>query len=239
MDYSAASALMGMVWEQTRVAVMVPGLKMMVRVCLALSVMLFVERVYMGIVILLVKFSGPCNPKKCYNREPLEHEDDVDIDIDIELGNSTYPMVYKLSIGAACALSWPSDRIIIQVLDDSTDPHIKEMVKTECKRCESKGALKQGLMHTYVHLCDYVAIFDADFQPQPHFLLQTIPFPIHNPQLALVQARWTFVNADECLMTRMQEMSLDYHFKVEQEVGSSAYGFFGFNGTAGVWRLSA
>jgi hypothetical protein len=25
-------------------------------------------------------------------------------------------------------------------------------------------------------------------------------------------------------------MSLDYHFKVEQEVGSSTYAFFGFNG---------
>lgn len=38
------------------------------------------------------------------------------------------------------------------------------------------------------------------------------------------------MNADECLMTRMQEMSLDYHFTVEQEVGSSTYAFFGFNG---------
>ena len=38
------------------------------------------------------------------------------------------------------------------------------------------------------------------------------------------------VNSDECLMTRMQEMSLDYHFTVEQEVGSSTYAFFGFNG---------
>lgn len=35
------------------------------------------------------------------------------------------PQVYQLSIGAACGLSWPSDRIIIQVLDDSTDPAIK------------------------------------------------------------------------------------------------------------------
>lgn len=33
--------------------------------------------------------------------------------------------VYKLSIGAACNLSWPSDRLVIQVLDDSTDPVIK------------------------------------------------------------------------------------------------------------------
>lgn len=33
--------------------------------------------------------------------------------------------VYQLSIQAACGLSWPADRIIIQVLDDSTDPAIK------------------------------------------------------------------------------------------------------------------
>lgn len=33
--------------------------------------------------------------------------------------------VYKVSIGAACNLSWPSDRLVIQVLDDSTDPTIK------------------------------------------------------------------------------------------------------------------
>ncbi|RWW16439.1 hypothetical protein BHE74_00006085 [Ensete ventricosum] len=75
-------------------------------------------------------------------------------------------------------------------------------------------------------------------------------------------------NSNECLMTRMQEMSLDYHFTVEQEVGSSTYAFFGFNGeffvhvllgkapfdlsvnhivdsvvfftgTAGVWRIAA
>lgn len=30
-----------------------------------------------------------------------------------------------MSIGAACKLSWPSDRIVIQVLDDSTDQTIK------------------------------------------------------------------------------------------------------------------
>lgn len=40
-------------------------------------------------------------------------------------------------------------------------------------------------------------------------------------------------------MTRIQKMTLDYHFKVEQEAGSSTFGFFGFNGTAGVWRTSS
>lgn len=221
--------------------------------------MLFIERVYMGIVIVLLKLFGR-KPQKRYKWEAMKD--------DVELGNSAYPMVliqipmynekevYQLSIGAACGLSWPSDRITIQVLDDSTDPTIKDLVELECQRWASKGinikyeirdnrngykagALKEGMKHSYVKQCDYVAIFDADFQPEPDFLWRTIPFLVHNPDIALVQARWKFVNADECLMTRMQEMSLDYHFTVEQEVGSSTYAFFGFNGTAGVWRISA
>lgn len=42
------------------------------------------------------------------------------------------------------------------------------------------------------------------------------------------------VNSNECLLTRMQEMSLDYHFTVEQEVGSATHAFFGFNGESKV-----
>lgn len=38
------------------------------------------------------------------------------------------------------------------------------------------------------------------------------------------------VNSDECLLTRMQEMSLNYHFDFEQEGGSACSAFFGFNG---------
>ncbi|XP_078166004.1 glucomannan 4-beta-mannosyltransferase 9-like [Carex rostrata] len=187
---------------------------------------------------------------------------------DLEIGSMAYPtvlvqvpmfnekQVYKLSIGSACGLTWPSDRLIIQVLDDSTDPEIKELVELECKQWMKKGmnvkyeirdnrlgykagALKEGMTKDYVQNCEYVAIFDADFQPESDFLMQTIPFLIHNTQLALVQARWRFVNSNECLMTRVQEMSMDYHFKVEQESGSTMHSFFGFNGTAGVWRISA
>lgn len=33
--------------------------------------------------------------------------------------------MYKLSIGAACNLICPEDRIVVQVLDDSTDPVVK------------------------------------------------------------------------------------------------------------------
>ena len=57
------------------------------------------------------------------------------------------------------------------------------------------GALKEGMKRSYVKQCDYVAIFDADFQPEPDYLWRTIPFLTHNPQLALVQARWKFGNS--------------------------------------------
>ncbi|PKA47560.1 Glucomannan 4-beta-mannosyltransferase 9 [Apostasia shenzhenica] len=249
----------GLIWDQVKSPVIVPALRVAAFLCLVMSVMLFAEKVYMAAVVIVVKLLGR-RPERRYKYEPL-HDD-------VELGGSAFPMVlvqipmynekevYKLSIGAACGLSWPSDRIIVQVLDDSTDPVIKDLVEMECWRWASKGinikyeirdnrngykagALKEGMKHGYVKECDFVAIFDADFQPEPNFLSRTIPFLLHNPEIALVQARWKFVNANECLMTRMQEMSLDYHFTVEQEVGSYTYAFFGFNGTAGVWRVSA
>uniref|UniRef100_A0A804PXI4 glucomannan 4-beta-mannosyltransferase n=1 Tax=Zea mays TaxID=4577 RepID=A0A804PXI4_MAIZE len=164
--------------------------------------------------------------------------------------------VYKLSIEAACGMWWPSDRVIVQVLDDSTDPTVKDLVELECKFWANNGknvkyevrnnrtgykagALKQGMLYEYVQQCDFVAVFDADFQPEPDFLVRTVPYLVHNPRIALVQARWEFVNPKEFLMTRIQKMTLDYHFKVEQEAGSSTFGFFGFNGTAGVWRTSS
>jgi len=249
----------GVIWELIKAPLIVPLLRLSVYVCLAMTLMLFMERLYMGIVIILVKMFWK-KPDKRYNWEPISE--------DLEIGNEAFPVVlvqipmfnerevYKISIGAACNLSWPSDRLVIQVLDDSTDPAVKDMVEKECQRWASKGlniryqirenrggykagALKEGLKRDYVKHCEYVVIFDADFRPEPDYLRRAIPFLALNPEIALVQGRWRFVNSDECLLTRMQEMSLDYHFTVEQEVGSATHAFFGFNGTAGVWRIAA
>lgn len=83
------------------------------------------------------------------------------------------------------------------------------MVEMECQRWASKGinivyqiretrggykagALKEGLKRSYVKHCEYVAIFDADFRPEPDFLRRAIPFLVGNPDIALVQARWRF-----------------------------------------------
>ncbi|KAH7656362.1 Glucomannan 4-beta-mannosyltransferase protein [Dioscorea alata] len=249
-------AVLVQVWNLVRVTLVVPLLRLAIFLSLATTVMILVEKVFAGIVSLVVKIFS-LKPEKRYRWEPMRP--------DLETGNLAYPMVliqipmynekevYKLSIGAACCLDWPSDRMIIQVLDDSTDLTVKDLVKLECENWKSKGvnityevrnnrqgykagALKEGMKHDYVQECDYVAIFDADFQPESDFLMRTIPFLVYNPDIALVQARWKFVNADECMMTRIQEMSLNYHFKIEQEAGSSTFAFFGFNG---VWRIKA
>jgi beta-mannan synthase len=94
-----------------------------------MSVMLVVEAVYNSVVSLGVKAIG-WRPEWRFKWEPLDGADE-------EKGRAHYPLVlvqipmynelevYKLSIAAACELQWPKDRIIVQVLDDSTDPFIK------------------------------------------------------------------------------------------------------------------
>lgn len=54
------------------------------------------------------------------------------------------------------------------------------------------GNLKEGMRQAYVRACEFVAMFDADFQPPPDFLVRTVSFLVHNPSLALMQTRWKF-----------------------------------------------
>lgn len=249
----------GPLWKLVRSYVLLPVVVFALYVCLVLSFLLFVEWVHMMFLAALAKLIKK-KPAKRYKWEPVKD--------DLESGSSDFPIVlvqipiyneievYKISIGAACGLSWPADRLVIQVLDDSTDLVIKDKIEKECMRWASEGiniryqiregrkgykagALKEGLKRDYVQDCEYVAIFDADFQPEPDFLRRSMPYLIHNPEIALIQARWRFVNADECFLTRMQEMSLDFQFVIEQEGGSSIHDFFSFNGSGGVWRLAA
>ncbi|KAF8011471.1 hypothetical protein BT93_J1934 [Corymbia citriodora subsp. variegata] len=164
--------------------------------------------------------------------------------------------VYAQSIGAACQLDWPKDRILIQVLDDSDDGDVQLLIKDEVSSWREKGVniiyrhrlirtgykagnLNSAMSCDYVKDYEFVAIFDADFQPNPDFLKLTVPHFKGNPDLGLVQARWSFVNKDENLLTRLQNINLCFHFEVEQQVNGIFLNFFGFNGTAGVWRIKA
>jgi cellulose synthase/poly-beta-1,6-N-acetylglucosamine synthase-like glycosyltransferase len=51
--------------------------------------------------------------------------------------------------------------------------------------------------------------------------------------------RWSHINANYSLLTRIQEILLDGHFIVEQTARNRTGAFFNFNGTAGMWRREA
>nr|ACF86080.1 unknown [Zea mays] len=164
--------------------------------------------------------------------------------------------VYETSISHVCQMDWPRDRLLIQVLDDSDDEVCQMLIKAEVTKWSQRGVnviyrhrlsrtgykagnLKSAMACDYVKDYEFVAIFDADFQPNPDFLKLTVPHFKENPELGLVQARWSFVNKDENLLTRLQNINLCFHFEVEQQVNGVYLNFFGFNGTAGVWRIKA
>ena len=81
-------------------------------------------------------------------------------------------------------------------------------------------------------------MFDADFVPPADILLRMVP-AFAAPRVGMVQARWTHLNRDESLLTRVQALFLDAHFAVESAARSFGGRFFNFNGTAGIWRRAA
>ena len=145
-------------------------------------------------------------------------------------------------------LEYPKDKLEIQVLDDSTDEtvattaaHIAKLKKsgldikhiTRTDRSGFKaGALKEGLD---IAKGDFIAIFDADFLPEPQWLLETVPYFIDR-NIGVVQTRWGHINRDYSILTKVQAFALDAHFTLEQVGRNSEGHFINFNGTAGVWR---
>jgi len=149
-------------------------------------------------------------------------------------------------------LDYPGDKLEIQVLDDSTDGS-DEMVSKLCAELQKEtgctlthitrtnrvgykaGALKAGTM---VAKGEFLAIFDADFMPQPEFLKTIIPH-FQSNKVGCVQARWGHLNYDHSLFTKLQAIGHDAHFVVEQHTKSHSNWLLNFNGTAGVWRKKA
>ncbi len=159
------------------------------------------------------------------------------------------PAVAERVIRAVAALDYPRTCLHIQILDDSTDdtptllaPLVAELraagfridhIRRASRDGYKAGALANGLRHTDA---EYIAIFDADFVPPPHFLRNTVPYLLADPGLGLVQARWSHLNAETNLITRVQALILDGHFAIEQATRAANGLLMTFNGTGGVWR---
>ncbi|CAL9166177.1 probable xyloglucan glycosyltransferase 9 [Musa acuminata AAA Group] len=245
-------------WVRFRVEYIAPPLQFLTDACVILFLIQSADRLILCLGCFWIRFKGI---------EPLPKRS-IGASEDPESGGDDYPMVlvqipmcnekevYQQSIAAVCNLDWPRSNILIQVLDDSDDPTTQALIKEEVEKWQQNGAhivyrhrvirdgykagnLKSAMNCSYVKDYELVAIFDADFQPTPDFLKRTVPHFKDNEELGLVQARWSFVNKDENLLTRLQNINLCFHFEVEQQVNGVFINFFGFNGTAGVWRIKA
>ena len=174
---------------------------------------------------------------------PLVDADCPFVTVQLPLFNE--PEVAAGLLVCVAALDWPADRLQIQVLDDSTD-HTPQRVQAALESLPGApiehirrahrdgfkaGALAHGLLTARG---DCIAIFDADFRPEPDFLRRMVPHLVHG--VGLVQGRWSWLNRDESLFTRLLALHLDAHFAVEQPARDRGDLVFGFNGTAGVWR---
>jgi len=151
-------------------------------------------------------------------------------------------------------LDYPRDRLEIQVLDDSTDetesiarayiaqvrsaqPDLDITYRHRTDRSGYKaGALDAGLKVAKGAL---IAVFDADFLPQPDFLASVVPHFVSDPKVGMVQARWGHLNRDHSLLTRVQALMLDGHHLVENRARYAAGWLFNFSGTGGIWRKVA
>lgn len=244
-------------WLKIRANYLAPPLQSLTNVCIVLFLIQSVDRIVLMLGCFWIKFrklKPVAVMEFSENSEGQNVQDYPMVLVQIPMCNERE--VYQQSIAAVCIQDWPRERMLVQVLDDSDDLDVQHLIKAEVQKWQQRGLrilyrhrlirtgykagnLKSAMSCDYVKDYEFVAIFDADFQPGPDFLKKTIPYFKGNDDLALVQTRWAFVNKDENLLTRLQNINLSFHFEVEQQVNGVFINFFGFNGTAGVWRIKA
>jgi cellulose synthase/poly-beta-1,6-N-acetylglucosamine synthase-like glycosyltransferase len=179
-------------------------------------------------------------------RKSLTFEKLPSVTIQLPIYNEKY--VVKRLITAIAKINYPPHLLEVQILDDSTDEtsdliqkailqypdfNFKYLQRVDRKGFKA-GALEDGLRKASG---EFVAIFDADFVPDPEFLMKILHY-FTDEQVGMVQSRWTHLNKNYSILTRLQAFALDAHFVVEQMGRNSQQAFINFNGTAGIWRKS-
>lgn len=171
------------------------------------------------------------------------------VTIQLPIYNERY--VIERLVEAISRLEYPPGLLEVQVLDDSND-ETQEVARACVERYRAlgldirylhranregykAGALAEGLKTASG---EFIAIFDADFQPCPDFLRRTLPY-FSEPNIAMAQARWTYLNRDYSPLTEVESILLDGHFVIEHGARARSGRFFNFNGTAGIWRRNA
>ena len=171
------------------------------------------------------------------------------VTIQLPIFNEQY--VVDRLVECVCKIEYPREKLEIQVLDDSTDETV-EVARDVVERYAALGhnityhhrtnreGFKAGALDAGLKVAtgEFVAIFDADFTPQPEWLMKVIHH-FADPEIGMVQTRWTHLNRNYSFLTEVEAILLDGHFVLEHGGRSRAGVFFNFNGTAGMWRRKA
>src|SRR5256712_646943 len=181
---------------------------------------------------------------------PLERFDSLPrVTVQLPIYNERY--VAERLLDSVTRINYPREQLEIQVLDDSIDETriicsqlVAEYARagvpiSYCHRENREGfkagALAEGLKKA---AGEFIAIFDADFAPPPSILRDMVHY-FTDPQVAVVQGRWTWINRHTSNLTEVEAIMLDGHFVIEHGARNFSGRFFNFNGTAGMWRRSA
>ncbi len=181
------------------------------------------------------------------DREPVGASPLPSVTIQLPIYNERY--VVPRLVESVASMEYPTDRLEIQILDDSDD-ETRKVVDRCVKIYAAKGidiravrrpertgfkagALEYGLAEAKGEL---IAIFDADFAPPKDWLKKAVRPFMADGNVGFVQTRWGHLNPDYSLLTKAQRLALDGHFVVEQVARSRSGLFMNFNGSAGVWR---
>jgi len=168
------------------------------------------------------------------------------VTIQLPLYNERF--VVERLLEEASRIDYPRELLQIQVLDDSTDethPFTERLcnqyraagvpidyVHRTNRHGFKAGALQEGLATA---TGEFIAIFDADFVPPRDFLTRTIDF-FTDPEVGVVQTRWSYLNREYSILTEVEAILLDGHFVLEHGARCGSGLFFNFNGTAGILR---
>lgn len=191
-------------------------------------------------------------------RPDADHADDSDTGplplVTIQLPLYNERRAAEQVIRAASAQDYPKDRFDVQVLDDSNDETVNivarvvddmradgvrvEHIRRTHRSGYKAGALSEGLEHSDA---EFVAVFDADFVPDPSFL-RTVLVDRHgfdHDDVAFVQTRWAWSEPIQGFLASSLALLLDRHFFVQKPTRAFIGNVATFNGSGGIWRRTA
>jgi cellulose synthase/poly-beta-1,6-N-acetylglucosamine synthase-like glycosyltransferase len=182
--------------------------------------------------------------------KPLKRFDALPrVTIQLPIYNERY--VVERLLQTVTRVDYPRELLEIQVLDDSTDEtrFVSSRLVSEYARAghpityhhrDNREGFKAGALAEGMKTAtgEFIAIFDADFAPPPAILRQMVDY-FTDPQVAVVQGRWTWINRQYSNLSEVEAILLDGHFVIEHGGRNFSGRFFNFNGTAGMWRRTA